>query len=111
MLATGAHSSATVRKVGQILSKVMRWAAAAGLIGRSPCAGLRLPAESAREMRFVTAAQVAKLAEAVGPDYSTLVYTAAFARRIWAPATKASGLRPHPYQGQRRVSVSDRQCP
>lgn len=73
MLATGAHSPATVRKVGQILSKIMRGAVEAGLIARSPCEGLRLPAEPRRVMRFLTADQVATLAEAAAPKATSLI--------------------------------------
>jgi integrase len=90
MLATGAHSPATVRKVGQILSKIMRGAVEAGLIARSPCEGLRLPAEPRREMRFLTADQVATLAEAAAPEATTLIYTAAYAGLRWG---ELAGLR------------------
>ena len=48
MLATGDHAPSTVRKVGQILAKVMRSAVDAGLIAPSPCDGVRLPAERQR---------------------------------------------------------------
>ena len=45
MQATGRHSPATVRKIGQILAKIMSGAVDAGLIARSPCVGVALPAE------------------------------------------------------------------
>ena len=67
ILETGKHAPATVRKVGQILAKVMRSSVEAGLIARSPCDGVRLPAEGRREMRLLTAEQVSKLAAAVEP--------------------------------------------
>ena len=54
MLATGKHSPATVRKVGQILAKVIRAAVEAGLIARSPCDDVRLPLEDHRHIRFLT---------------------------------------------------------
>ena len=57
MLAAGDHAPSTVRKVGQVLAKVMRSAVDAGLIVRSPCDGMRLPAEGRREMRFLTASR------------------------------------------------------
>ncbi len=91
MLETGRHEPATVRKVGQILAKVMRSSVDAGLIARSPCDGVRLPAEGHREMRFLTAAEVAELAAAVGPAWETLVYTAAYAGLRWG---ELAGLRP-----------------
>lgn len=77
MLTAETHAQATVRKIGQIMSKVMRDAVEAGLIPRSPCDGVRLPVEPRRQMRFLSADQVAQLAEAAGPDYSTLIFTAA----------------------------------
>lgn len=83
MLAADEHSPSTVRKVGQILAKVMRSAVQAGLIARSPCDGVRLPAETRREMRFLTADQIAALAATVGPEWEVLVYTAAYGGLRW----------------------------
>ena len=100
MLETGNHAPATVRKVGQILAKVMRSSVEAGLIARSPCDGVRLPAEGRREMRFLTAEQVAKLAAAVGPEWETLVYTAAYAGLRWG---ELAGLRPARLELARRT--------
>lgn len=91
LLGTGRHTSATVRKVGQILTKVMRSSVETGLIARSPCDGVRLPAEGRREMRLLTAEQVSKLAAAVEPEWETLVYTAAYAGLRWG---QLAGLRP-----------------
>ena len=90
MLATGKHSPATVRKVGQILAKVMRAAVEAGLISRSPCDGIRLPPEDRRHMRFLTPEEVAALADAVGPDWECLIYTAAYTGLRWG---ELAGLR------------------
>jgi integrase len=103
MLVTGKHSPATVRKVGQILTKVLRGAVEAGLIARSPCEGLRLPAEGRREMRFLTADQVAKLATEVGPEWECLIYTAAYAGLRWG---ELAGLRvPRVDLGRRSIAV------
>jgi len=90
MLATGKHAPATVRKVGQVLTKVLRGAVEAGLISRSPCDGVRLPAEARRQMRFLTATQVVDLAEAAGPESATLIYTAAYTGLRWG---ELAGLR------------------
>lgn len=100
MLDAGTHSPATVRKVGQILTKVMRGAVEAGLIPRSPCEGLRLPAEGRRQMRFLTAEQVADLAATVGPDWSCLIYTAAYTGLRWG---ELAGLRRARVDLDRRV--------
>ncbi|HLG01745.1 MAG TPA: tyrosine-type recombinase/integrase [Acidimicrobiia bacterium] len=91
MLATSQHAPATVRKVGQVLSRVMRSAVDAGLIVRSPCEGVRLPPEGRREMRFLTADQVATLARAVGPEWEALIYSAAYTGLRWG---ELAGLRP-----------------
>lgn len=50
--ASGQHSPATVRKIGQVLNKIMASAVEGGLIGRSPCTGVRLPVEERRDMRL-----------------------------------------------------------
>ena len=102
MLSTGEHSPATVRKIGQILAKVMRSAVQAGLIARSPCDGVRLPSEGRREMRFLTADEVAALAAEVGPEWATLVYTAAYAGLRWGELV---GLRPARLELERRTIV------
>lgn len=103
MLAAGDHAPSTVRKVGQVLAKVMRSAVDAGLIVRSPCDGVRLPAEGQREMRFLTAEQVTLLATAVGPEWETLVYTAAYAGLRWG---ELAGLRPARIDlGRRTITV------
>ncbi len=65
----GRHSPATVRKIGQVLSKVMAEAVTEGLISRSPCDGVALPAEGRREMVFLTPEQVVGL---VDPPTSTI---------------------------------------
>ena len=75
MMATGRHSPATVRKAGHVLAKVMRAAVDDGLIARSPCTGVRLPAEGSREMTFLSAAQVVELVDATDDHYRTLVAT------------------------------------
>lgn len=84
LLADGQLAPATVRKIGQVLSKVMRDAVAAGLIAKSPCDGVRLPAEARREMAFLTPSQVTALAAAVGADWEDLVLTAAYTGLRWA---------------------------
>lgn len=103
MLLTGDHSPATVRKVGQILAKMMRSAVDAGLLARSPCDGVRLPAEGRREMQFLTAEQVAELATAVGPDWEVLIFTASYAGLRWG---ELAGLRPARIDlGRRTITV------
>lgn len=83
LLEDGRLAPATVRKIGQVLAKVMRDAVGAGLIARSPCDNIRLPAEGRREMAFLTPAQVMELARAVGSDWEDLVLAAAFTGLRW----------------------------
>ena len=68
LVAAGRRSPSTVRKIGQVLSKIMNAAVEARLIGRSPCAGVKLPAEPRREMRFLTPEEVARLGAAIDPN-------------------------------------------
>jgi integrase len=64
---------ATVHKAHQTLSKVMQAAVDANLIGQSPCQKTPLPRIEREEMRFLTAAQIAHLAEEISPHYRALV--------------------------------------
>ena len=88
--AAGTHSPATVRKIGQLLAKVMRAAVDAGLIARSPCERQMLPPEPKRDMQFLTPPQIQSLADEIGPDWSTLVLTAAYTGLRWG---ELAGLR------------------
>ncbi len=103
--ASGQHSPATVRKIGQVLAKIMASAVEGGLIGRSPCTGVRLPVETRRDMRFLTPEQVGELADAIGPAYGTLVYTATYAGLRWG---ELAGLKPERVDLLRRtISVTE----
>lgn len=88
--AAGRHSPATVRKSGQVLAKIMRAAVDCGLIARSPCASVKLPAEQSREMRFLSPAELVDLVDAVDEHYRVLVLTAAYAGLRWG---ELAGLR------------------
>jgi integrase len=100
LLGAGTHSPATVRKIGQVLAKVLRAAVDAGLITRSPADGVQLPAEDRREMRFLTAEQVATLAATVDVHWEALVLTAAYAGLRWG---ELAGLRHRHVDLERRV--------
>jgi integrase len=84
-------ASASVRKVGQVLARVMSAAVDAGLIARSPCERLRLPTEAKRDLRFLDAREVRVVAESAGDYYCTLIYTAAYTGLRWG---ELAGLRP-----------------
>ena len=69
----------TVKSIYLTASQVFAQAVTDGLIGRTPCLGIRLPEERQREqMHFLTPDQVAVLADAIDPRYRTLVYAAAY---------------------------------
>jgi integrase len=69
---------ATVAKAYQVLGKIMAAAVDAGLLARSPCRAIRLPRVEREEMRFLTPAEVAGLAEAIDPRYRALVLLGAY---------------------------------
>ncbi len=90
MNGTGDHAPATVRKAGQVMAKVMAAAVSDGLIARSPCDGVRLPAESRREMVFLDAGQVLELVDVIDEHHQTLVLSAAYLGLRWG---ELAGLR------------------
>src|SRR5581483_11388271 len=53
------------------------------LLVKSPCAGVKPPPVEPVEMRFLTAAEVHRLAEEMHPHFRVLVYTAAYAGLRW----------------------------
>lgn len=70
----------TVKAIYLTFGQVMHTAEIDRLIVRTPCVGIKLPKATAHEeMHFLTADQVADLAEAITPRFRALVYTAAYA--------------------------------
>jgi integrase len=69
---------ATVQKAYQLLGKVMGAAVDAGMLAQSPCRRVPLPKAEREEMRFLTPAEVATLAEAIVPRYRALVLVGAY---------------------------------
>jgi integrase len=69
---------ATVHKCYQILSKILAAAVEGGMIPRSPCRQIPLPKIERAEMRFLTVAEVRRLATAVGPGYRALILLGAY---------------------------------
>lgn len=68
---------ATVRKTYNVLSGILRAAVREGLIARSPAVGIQLPQLPRTEMRFLTAEEVARLAQEAAP-YEAAVLLAAW---------------------------------
>jgi integrase len=61
-----------------ILFAVLEAAIQAGALVRNPAAGVRVPRDRSREMHFLSAAEVERLAEAIVPPYDVLVRFAAY---------------------------------
>lgn len=72
------HAPATVVKAAQILSKIMRSAVAARMIASSPTDDVPLPKVERHEMRFLTLAQIADLADAIDERYRGVVLLGAY---------------------------------
>jgi integrase len=69
---------ATVHKCYQVLTKILAAAVEGGMISRSPCRQIPLPKIERAEMRFLTVAEVRRLAVAVGPSYRALILLGAY---------------------------------
>jgi integrase len=77
LVAAGA-SPGSVRKAFYVLSSVMRSAEESGLVGRSPCSGVSLPAEEPAEERYLAAEELERLAGCTNERYKALVVLAGF---------------------------------
>jgi len=66
-------SASRVRQAYFLLSAMMQAAVESGYLGRNPCSGVRLPRVATREMQFLSADEVKKLAEAAD-RYEALIY-------------------------------------
>jgi integrase len=71
-------AASTVRRAYQLLGKVLGAAVDAGMIAQSPCHRVPLPRIERREMRFLTPAGVARLADSIRPGYRALVLLGAY---------------------------------
>jgi hypothetical protein len=69
---------ATVQKAYQVLGKVLAAAVDAGMLAQSPCRRVPLPKVEREEMRFLTPAEVAALADAIDQRYRALVLVGAY---------------------------------
>ena len=80
----------TIRGHYDLLNAMMKRAVEGGLIVRSPCRSIELPAVIAHEKRYLTEDEVERLVAAVEPRYKALVYTAAYLGLRWQ---EVAGLR------------------
>jgi integrase len=71
-------AASTVRRAYQLLGKVLGAAVDNGMIGQNPCRRVPLPRIERREMRCLTPAEVARLADSIRPGYRALVLLGAY---------------------------------
>lgn len=78
------YSSSAIRRHVIVLRVILGAAVDEGRLGRNPCAGVKLPPESTRPMRFCEPAEVVALADAPRLDWHRpLVLTAAYVGLRW----------------------------
>jgi integrase len=82
LVAAGA-APMTTRNVYRALSGIMRSAVRNRRIAQNPCTDIALPRPRPREMRPLSAKEVARLAEAAGEAYGPLIYFAAYTGLRW----------------------------
>jgi integrase len=85
---------ATIVKAYQLFSKVMAAAVDAGILAQSPCRRIPLPKVEQDEKRFLTPAEIARLASIIEPRFRALVLVGAY-----------GGLRIGELAGLRRAHV------
>lgn len=95
---------ASVAIAYRLLSQIMRAAEDAGCIGRSPCRGIRLPRVDRHEMRFLSAAELERLADAAPARFRALVVTAGYLGLRWGEVTGLKRARLNLLQGTLEVS-------
>ena len=87
-------AASTVRRAYQLLGKVLGAAVDTGMIAQNPCRRVPLPRIERQEMRFLTPAEVVRLADSIRPNYRALVLLGAY-----------GGLRIGEIAGLRRARV------
>lgn len=104
LTATGL-APATVHKAYQTLSKVLRAAVDADVLAQSPCRRVPLPKVECHEMRYLSPAEITRLAEAMPERYRALVVFDAF---CGLRLSEIAGLRrAHVDLATRKVRVSE----
>jgi integrase len=77
-LVSGGLSASRAKHAYYVLFAVLEAAIQAGALLRNPAAGVRVPHSRRREMQFLSAGEVERLAEAIVPPYGLLVRFAAY---------------------------------
>ena len=84
------QAPASVRKVYNVLSGIMRSAMVEGVISKSPCVGISLPQVQRHEMRALSADELHRLATEVPDRYRAVILTAGYLGLRWG---ELAGLR------------------
>lgn len=83
--ASGLSASRT-RQAYYLVAQILRSAVESGYLSKTPCVGVGLPRMQRQEMRFLTAGEVRRIAEAMRDPYGTLVYVLAYGGLRWGEA-------------------------
>ena len=85
LYAAGLSASRT-RQAYYLVAQILRSAVESGYLTKTPCVGVSLPRMQRAEMRFLTADEVRRVAEATADPYRTLVYVLAYGGLRWGEA-------------------------
>lgn len=80
----------TVRRQYDVVRAIFSYAVAGDLLVRTPCRNVKLPAVAKQDRHQLTPDDVARVAEAVGPEYGAMVYLGAVLGLRWG---EVAGLR------------------
>ena len=84
------YQAETIRGVYDLMAAMMKLAAEEGLIPRSPCRAIELPAVIRHERRYLLPEQIEDLVEVMDGPHKMLVYVAAYLGLRWQ---EVAGLR------------------
>lgn len=79
-------SASRTRQAYHLFGSIMRAAVESGYVTRSPCIGVRLPRMPQREMLFLSAEDVERLAGEIIEPYDVLVFVLAYGGLRWGEA-------------------------
>lgn len=79
-------SSSRIRQAYYLFAQILRAAVETGHLARTPCIGVTLPRMQRREMRFLTAEEVRRIADRLDEPYDVLVYVLAYGGLRWGEA-------------------------
>ena len=87
---TQTHAPGTVRTNYGVLRTILAAAVDTDVIARTPCRGIRMPAHTRREIRFVSPKELGRLADATPVEYRAMIYVAGVLGLRWS---EVAGLR------------------